>query len=237
MESKPNPMLRIDILSKSATLIFSEQLINIYIWNQNKKDYQLWGSLATNYIELQTVLVSSFKDLESFHLVLFHTNADFSYIEMIPFSCLNFICEFHKAFSIPEITNIDAVNPSLIGIMGDIGLLYHKKGIANVLVFNFNDTLTYDITPLGDFIDDGSTVTNAKYLYNGDYDGDCLTDLVILKPDPLNRMHSILQFIRGNETNQFKFVKDVIIPESVLHFTLQDISSVYVMQITMARMI
>lgn len=113
--------------------------------------------------------------------------------------------------------------------MGNIGLLYHKAGIANVLVFNFNDTLTYDITPLGDFIDDGSSVTNAKYLYNGDYDGDCLTDLVILKPDPLNNLRSILQFIRGNETNQFKFIKEVIIPESVLHFTIQDISNGYVM--------
>ena len=87
-------MLRIDILTKSATLSLSEQLINIYVWNQNRKDYQLWGSLATNYVELQTVLVSSFKDLGSFHLVLFYSNAEFSSIKMIPFSCLNFVCEF-----------------------------------------------------------------------------------------------------------------------------------------------
>lgn len=87
-------MLRIDILTKSATLSLSEQLLNIYIWNQNRKEYQLWGSLATNYVELQTVLVSSFKDLESFHLVLFFTSAEASSIKMIPFSCINFECEF-----------------------------------------------------------------------------------------------------------------------------------------------
>ena len=113
--------------------------------------------------------------------------------------------------------------------MGNIGLLYHKAGIANVFVFDINETLTYDITPLGDFIDDGASVTNAKYLYNGDYDGDCLTDLVILKANPLNNLQSVLQFIRGNETNQFTFVKDVIIPESVLHFTIQDISTGFAM--------
>lgn len=123
---------------------------------------------------------------------------------------------------------MDAVNPSLIGIMGNIGLLYHKAGIANVLVFSFNETLSYDITPLGEFIDEGSSVINAKYLYNGDYDGDCLTDLVILKPHPLNNSKSVLQFIRGSETNQFTFVKDIIIHESVLHFTLQDISTGFV---------
>jgi hypothetical protein len=44
-----------------------------------------------------------------------------------------------------------------------------------------NDTLTYSISPLNSYIENGSAVTKVKYSYNGDYDGDCLTDLIILK--------------------------------------------------------
>lgn len=70
-----------------------EQQLNLYIWNLKLKEFQLWGSMPTNYINLQTVLVSSFKVLSAFHMVLFFNPADASpFIQMIPFSCSNYQC-------------------------------------------------------------------------------------------------------------------------------------------------
>lgn len=70
-----------------------EQQLNLYIWNVKLKEFQLWGSMPTNYIDLKTVLVSSFKVLSSFHIVLFFNPTDSSpYIQMIPYSCSNYQC-------------------------------------------------------------------------------------------------------------------------------------------------
>jgi hypothetical protein len=96
--------------------------------------------MATDYVSLQTVLVSSFKQLTTFHLVLYFSPSDTApYIKMIPFTCSNFLCEFKSEIDVPEINvGIDAVSPSLLGIMGNIGLLFHTGGIANVLQFEMN---------------------------------------------------------------------------------------------------
>lgn len=186
-----------------------EQQINFYIWNRKLKEYQLWGSLPIDYISLQTVLVSSFKQLPSFHLVLFYSPIDSApYIKMIPFSCSNYQCSFEAELVVAEINKgIDASPPSLLGIMGNIGLLFHVSGLAQVLQFEMNETLSYTVTPLGQLIDNGTSVTSIKHSYNGDFDGDCLTDLIILKPNPSNAVSSILQFIRGSETNQYQFIE------------------------------
>jgi hypothetical protein len=90
--------------------------------------------------------------------------------------------------------------------MGKIGLLFHAKGVANVLLFDLNEALSFTTTPLSELVDNGSSITNIAHLYNGDYDGDCLTDLIILKPDSSNPSNSILQFIRGSETNEYRLV-------------------------------
>lgn len=85
-------------------------------------------------------------------------------------------------------------------------MLYHANGIANVLLFELNETLTFNTTSLSELVENGSAITNILHSYNGDYDGDCLTDLIILKADPSNPANSILQFIRGNENNQYNLV-------------------------------
>ena len=66
----------------------AEQSINFYVWNQKLKEYQLWASMPTDYVSLHTVLVSSFKLLSDFHLVLFFSPiVGKPYIKMVPFSC------------------------------------------------------------------------------------------------------------------------------------------------------
>lgn len=66
-------------------------------------------------------------------------------------------------------------------MQGDIGLVYHSLGVAYFLLFTLNNTLTYAITDLGSLINNGDTVQGFRVSFNGDYDGDCLTDIVLLK--------------------------------------------------------
>ena len=75
----------------------TEQFINFYVWNQKLKEFQLWATMNIDYVALHTVLVSSFKLLEQFHLVLFFNPiAGNPSIKIVPFVCADYSCSFDK---------------------------------------------------------------------------------------------------------------------------------------------
>lgn len=60
-----------------------------------------------------------------------------------------------------------------------------------------NDTYFVDL--LADEVKNSQYVDSYEYAYFGDYDGDCLSDIVLLKNYTEDGMTSCLQFIRGTQ--------------------------------------
>jgi hypothetical protein len=62
------------------------------------------------------------------------------------------------------------------------------------------DSYKYEIKALSSMISGSSSINSYIYSFNGDYDGDCIADLVLQKL-MLNEdgsSSSVLQFMRGN---------------------------------------
>ena len=58
--------------------------------------------------------------------------------------------------------------------------------------------------------------------FNGDYDGDCLTDLIL---HAKTEVATSLLFFKGDSHNNYKLVSSFVPASKIIHFTVQDISS------------
>lgn len=56
----------------------------------------------------------------------------------------------------------------------------------------------------------------------GDYNGDCLTDLVLLA---LNDPFPVLEFYVGSSDNSYTYSHMILIQEPIVHFSIQDMSN------------
>lgn len=79
--------------------------------------------------------------------------------------------------------------------------MYSKDGIASLVLFSKDDdSYKYEIKTLSSMISGSSSINSYAYSFNGDFDGDCIADLILQK-SILNEdgsSSSILQFMRGN---------------------------------------
>lgn len=110
-------------------------------------------------------------------------------------------------------------------------LVFHSQGKAKLLFFK--QDYTYTITNFEQKIK-GGMVADFQQSYIGDYNGDCLTDLILLNQSDGK---AIFQFLTGDIYNYYTVRTFYTLDEHVHHFTVQDLSTFDSIQILMVKMI
>lgn len=167
-------------------------------------------------------MVSSFKVFDNFHLLLYFWTEQKNYAVLRPFKCADYQCLFEAAVEPTELQGLDAVSPTLMGVSGEIGILYSQGGAAKLLTFSEEDK-SVRVRLLSDLVEGGQPIVSFKHSYFGDYNGDCLPDLVLLTKTAEGK--SKLQFIGGTTTNTLTFAYEAVFEDHIHHFTIKDISN------------
>jgi hypothetical protein len=100
--------------------------------------------------------------------------------------------------------------------------LYSQGGVAKLLTFEEEDKSVV-VSVLSDLVEGGQPIASFKHSYFGDYNGDCLPDLVLLTKTADGK--SKLQFMSGTTTNTLTFAYEAVFEDHIHHFTIKDISS------------
>jgi hypothetical protein len=110
--------------------------------------------------------------------------------------------------------------------------VFHSEGKAKLLLFDASHG--YKISTLQEKVNGGLLAADFQLSYNGDYDGDCLTDLILLSQSETS---GVFQFLKGDIYNYYTVSSVYTLDEPVHHFSFQDISTTFVMQTSMAKAI
>jgi hypothetical protein len=101
--------------------------------------------------------------------------------------------------------------------------LFQKNTFVQVLIFD--NASEYRVEDFNTLIAGASLAEGFVYAFNGDYDGDCDADLILLS----SAVGSTLHFFKGSAQNKYMKAYNIAFEQPITHFAVQDISKIYPM--------